>query len=425
MGTGAEAVIHPPARGAVLGAEEGHGVAVPKVDLEVLTDPAAKLEAEDGPPINLALVLDCSTSMQGARMDMVKATAADLIRQLRPQDVFSLVAFNDRATTIIPAGSQHKYQMLESSIRKLDASGGTEIFKGLEAGFKEVQRHRKPSYTNHIILITDGHTYGDETKCLELADQAAALGIGISGLGIGTDWNDDFIDELSMRTGGSSIYVSKPKDIHKLLKEAFQSLGRAYVERVNLDLRMVPGVHLQYAFRLVPDAGVLNTNPPLILGNIPQKSRQRVLLEFLIDPIATKIEHIILAEGRFTFDIPKHSSSSYRIPLTLLRPVSEMPTVEPPPQIIVDAMSKLTLYRMQEKAHEALTAGNVEQAAKNLKNLATHLLSKGEQALAKTVILEAQNLENQQKFSQNGEKEIKYGTRALLLPSGSMEENNL
>ncbi len=184
---------------------------------------------------------------------------------------------------------------------------------------------------------------------------------------------------------------------------------------------MIPGVKLSYAFRLKPEVGPLPITPPLQLGGIPYKSRQRVLLEFLVDPIRSNVTRLLLAEGNFRFDIPKYSIAQYRLPITLMRPVSNSYKMEPPPHTIVEAMSKLTLYRMQEKVRENVAAGELDSAARSLQNIATHLLSQGENNLAKTAILEVQNIRQQQRLSQEGEKEIKYGTRALLLPSGPEE----
>ena len=38
--------------------------------------------------------------------------------------------------------------------------------------------------------------------------------------------------------------------------------------------------------------------------------------------------------------------------------------------------------------------------------------------MAKTVLLEAENLQQEESFSEEGRKNMKYGTRALLLPAG-------
>src|SRR4030042_3462853 len=142
-------------------------------------------------PLNISLVVDCSTSMQGIRLDTGKLTAIDLIRQLQPNDIFSLIKFNDWAELLIPAGSLPEQKSAEMKIQLLQAGGGTEIYKGLELGFSQVSQFRSSNRVNHIILITDGRTYGDEVYCEQLADQALALGIGISALGIGNKWNDN------------------------------------------------------------------------------------------------------------------------------------------------------------------------------------------------------------------------------------------
>ena len=389
------------------------------VELDVFVDVSD--EDDNSLPLNIALILDGSTSMKGIRLDELKATAIEIIRHLRPQDIISVVFFNDRPEIVIPAGPRPELHKVESSIRMIQAQGATEIYQGLNAGYREARRYLGPNYANHIIMITDGHTYGDEASCLELADQAAKLGISISTLGVGSEWNDEFLDDLVKRTGGSSIFVSEPKDIEKFLKGKFQGLGKSFVERVSLELRMIPGVELSYAFRLNPELGPLPISFPIQLGGIPYKSRQRILLEFLVNPINSNSSRLILAEGHFSFDIPKDAVKHHRLPITFMRPVSTSFKMEPPSHLIVEAMSKLTLYRMQEKVREDVSIGEFESAAQSLQRIATHLLSQGENELAKTALLEIQNVKNKQMLSQDGEKQIKYGTRALLLPNSPEE----
>lgn len=154
--------------------------------------------APPSPSLNLCLVLDRSTSMQGANMDVVKATAIQIMRKLKPQDIFSVIAFSDRAEVVIPATRSTDLAKQEAYIHMLQTSGGTEIFSGLEMGYKEILRNLSRSQINHIILLTDGRTYGDEPKCLDLAQQASNQRIGISGLGIGSEWNDNFLDRKSV-----------------------------------------------------------------------------------------------------------------------------------------------------------------------------------------------------------------------------------
>lgn len=368
-------------------------------------------------PLNLCLVLDCSTSMKGERLDTVKATAVQIIRKLKPQDIFSVIAFNDRAEVVIPAtrqqGNTHK---LETKIQFLQTGGGTEIFRGLEAGFEETRRYVNPNTVSHIILLTDGRTYGDEQQCYDLAKRAAELGIGISGLGIGSGWNDIFLDQLVSSTGGTTMYVSQPKDIERLLNEKFSNLSQTFAENVVLDFQLLNGVSISYAFRLQPESAPLAKQTPMPLGPILQDWPLSVLIEFLIQPIGPEQDAIELIDGKLEISAAALNTTFPPVPINLVVPVKETITPEPPPPALVQALSKLTLYRLQEKARADVNAGNYEKATEHLQRMATNMLAQGERSMAKTIMLEIENIEKEKKFSESGEKQIKYGTRALLLP---------
>jgi Mg-chelatase subunit ChlD len=36
------------------------------------------------------------------------------------------------------------------------------MLQGLTAGLREIEKHRGQDSVNHLILLTDGQTYGDE-----------------------------------------------------------------------------------------------------------------------------------------------------------------------------------------------------------------------------------------------------------------------
>lgn len=367
------------------------------------------------PPLNVCLVLDRSTSMQGEKIDMVKAAAVTLIRGLRQQDVFSVVTFSDRAEVLIPAAINWEPRKQESRIHLMQPSGATEIFQGLEAGLNEVKRSLDPARVNHIILLTDGHTYGDEQACFNLAEEAARLNVGITGLGIGHEWNDIFLDALASRTGGSSAYISQARDIERILVEKFNALSSTFSDDVVVEYKKQEHVHVNYAFRLQPEGGSVAVESPMHLGPISQAVSLKVLFEIIVDGAATSEDLVNLLEGSLKVSIAAHPAPAAPIRIKLSRPVSEKPANQPPPTGILTAMSRLTLYRMQEKARVAAEAGEFSAASRHLQNLATHLLSKGENGLAKTALMEAENLERMHAWSDAGNKELKYSTRALLL----------
>lgn len=371
-------------------------------------------EALPVPPLNICLVLDRSTSMKAEKMDLLKAAAINFLRDMRQEDIFSIVAFSDRAEVIIPAAHQEDRKRLESRIRDIQAGGATEMLQGLQAGMDEVRQGRDARRINHVILLTDGHTYGDEEACLELAATASGEGIGITAMGLGDGWNDSFLDQVAGRTGNTSHYIASPQDIHKLLSEKFKNLSRLAAEEVTLEGKLSPGVLLNYAFRLHPESGPVSPGERMNLGPILRDVGLSVLFEFMIQPAALKAPDINLLAGILKVTMPARPTPAQPIRLGFRMDIADKPGAGLPPAAVLQALSRLTLYRMQERARKDSQAGNIEGATRSLKNLAVHLLEQGHEDLANTVLLEMENIQRKGAFSPAGDKQIKYGTRALM-----------
>ena len=392
--------------------------------LYLIMELEAPLEARrtPSPPLNVCLVLDRSTSMKGEKMDVVKSTAIQVLRNLRPQDILSVVTFSDRAEVIIPAAYHQERSRLEARIQMIQPSGATEIYQGLEAGVKEVMRSLDSKRINHLVLLTDGHTYGDEQQCLELAAKIAEHGIGISAMGIGKEWNDVFLDILATRTGGSSAFISEPKDIKRLLLEKFNALAQTYADDVALEFNSLDGIELSYAFRLQPDPGpVIVSESPLRLGSILQDTSTRVIFEYIISPKAVKSDILTFFDGSLKVLIASLPTPVPSFRMSLQRPVSDQTETDVPPAEVVAALSRLMLYRMQERARKEIEKGNIDKATRQLETLAANLLSQGERSLAQTIALEVEHLQQKNTLSAEGSKKINYGTRALFLAPSKKE----
>ena len=85
---------------------------------------------------------------------------------------------------------------------------------------------------------------------------------------------------------------------------------------------------------------------------------------------------------------------------------------EPPPELL-DALSNLAMYKLQDRARKALEQGDTAAAARKLEFLATRLFEEGQDSLGQTALHEARQVARTQKLSEEGVKELKYGTRAL------------
>jgi hypothetical protein len=72
------------------------------------------------------------------------------------------------------------------------------------------------------------------------------------------------------------------------------------------------------------------------------------------------------------------------------------------------------LYRLQERARDALASGNIAEATRSLQHLATRLFEAGEEELGQAALSEAHQVASTQLLSDEGAKRLKYGTRALF-----------
>lgn len=367
-------------------------------------------------PLNLCLVIDRSTSMQGARLEHVKAAAHQIIDELEDQDVLAVVAFNDRPEVVLPAQPNINRARAKTKVSSIWASGGTEILQGLQAGLAEVERHHSDQVTSHLVLLTDGQTYGDDDKCIAEARRAGARRIGITAMGIGEDWNDALLDQVASQSGGTSAYIASPGQVSALLRQSVRGLGAVFAQALTLTPKCAEGVWIESVFRVAPYLDRLSPDGGVIhLGSLQADAPLRVMLEV---GVAQKPpgEHRLM-QLEVAGDIPalkKHEVLRREVRSTFT--AAEPPT-EPVPSTILSALSKITLYRMQERAWDALEAGDIQGATHQLEMIATRLFDLGESQLARAAMLEAGRLAQGGEPTPKGRKEIKYGTRSLSIAS--------
>jgi Ca-activated chloride channel family protein len=202
-----------------------------------------------------------------------------------------------------------------------------------------------------------------------------------------------------------------------------KTFGVIYSKSVKISFNLHPNVINNYAFRINPDLSRLEVSPEINLGSLYSGRHLRVIFEFIIDELPFDLTEIRLSNGAIKVETPSKNFLMNRFFYDFRRPVLKQTEKEKVPPIIVSALSSLSLYRLQEKAREDVLNGKFENATTRLHHLATHLISKGNKDLAKTVLREVENLNVTHHFSELGKKKIKYGTRSLLMLPEPLRED--
>ncbi|MDY7077900.1 MAG: VWA domain-containing protein [Chloroflexota bacterium] len=372
-------------------------------------------------PLNLCLVIDRSTSMQGSRLEHVKHAAHQIVDELHEDDTLAVVTFNDRAEVVLPSMLGVNRVQAKARISSILSTGGTEILQGIQGGLAEIEKHHNAQVTSHLILLTDGQTYGDEEDCLAEARLAGARRIGITAMGIGEDWNDELLDEIATQSGGVSAYIASPGQVRTLLQQRVRGLGAVFARGLVLELRCADGVRVESMFRTSPymerftltdgaDGGTID------LGSLQADVPLTTVAEMSVSQKPPG-EHRLL-QLDLTGDVPALGRSGDRLRRDVCcKFTPAVPPPEPVPPAILGTLSKITIYRMQERAWNTLASGDVKAATRQLERVATRLFDLGETQLARAAMLEAGRVSQDGIATSKGRKELKYGTRGLIIVS--------
>ena len=212
-------------------------------------------------PLNLSLVLDRSGSMHGSKIENLREATSQVLDMLQPQDYVSVIVFNSRNEVVFPSQriTDHNVRAdLKARIAKLKADGGTNMAPAMEAGLIEL-RKQMPSVgsvagqgqVNRLVLLTDGITE-KEKRCLEQADQAARIGVPITALGIGKDWNDKLMQAIGERSHGDADYIAGPEEIRQHFQRTVQQMQAVALQRASMNLTPALGIEVRNIFRVFP-----------------------------------------------------------------------------------------------------------------------------------------------------------------------------
>ena len=239
-------------------------------------------------PLNIALVLDQSSSMRGEKLYALKAAARRLVDELAPGDYFSLVSFNDRATVVVGCQKVTSKETIKQHIDSIDARGGTELANGLYTGITEMKGATEHTSLNFLLLLTDGQTYGDAERCIQLGQEASRQKITIHAMGVGIDWNEDLLDTVVNQCGGNTEYIASADKIMSVFLKKIKDLRDTVTPVSNLRFELAPQFRLKQVHRVSPliaELPALDISSDAVeynLGQLALHTRYTLLLEMVV-----------------------------------------------------------------------------------------------------------------------------------------------
>jgi Ca-activated chloride channel family protein len=315
-------------------------------------------------PLNLALVLDHSGSMRGAKLQGVKDAVKLVIDHMAPTDIVSIIIFDDNVRVVAPAQPVRDKELLKAAVDGIRDGGGTSMSLGMNVGMTELRKNATPQTVNRMILLTDGATYGDADRCRRISDDAGASGIGIYPLGIGADWEEDLLDNIGQRSSGMPAeFIQRPENALSIFQQQLQSAEAVAVRGAHLTVRLPNGVTPKRAVRVLPliaglDSSVMSEHAFSIpLGDLERDTPQGVLIEVMVENKPAGVFRI--AQAELAYESPDGRRETTRADATVTYVTEEVPTSEAN-ALVMNYAEKANAHRLVTKVlDEYKTSGKV------------------------------------------------------------------
>jgi Ca-activated chloride channel family protein len=179
--------------------------------------------------LNLKILVDCSGSMNGDRIEAARRALHEVLSHLEPEDNFSYSRFGSdvsHSSASLMAATPRAIEKASHWVAATDADmGGTEIAEALLSTYALAQ-----PFDADILLVTDG----DVWEADRLIASAIRAGQRIFAVGIGSAPASSLLQALASRTGGACECVDSHDEIAGAILRTFHRMRQAPVRDVTV-----------------------------------------------------------------------------------------------------------------------------------------------------------------------------------------------
>ena len=266
------------------------------VQIEISPDENTKIKQVDH---HWCLVIDCSASMDGDKMEQAKTAAINLVRTLPSDDLVSIVTFESIAEEILAPKPAFERQYIESTINAIDIGRATDMYEGISLAFsKPIARvqQRSPDVINTMLLITDGDpTTGktDVSDFVQLAKEVRDGGVSLDAVGIGDEYGQDeehaqLLRQVAECGGGTWEHASDAEQVTKIVHTKYTARQKTVINNPKLQLTLLDTAELVEMYTIKPTIDRIENLPrngnviSIDLKDILKDQDQAVVLELII-----------------------------------------------------------------------------------------------------------------------------------------------
>lgn len=197
------------------------------------------------PGVNLAIVLDKSGSMQGAKIKKAREAAIDAINLLSDDDIVSIITYDSTVNVLVPATKLTDKASVIARINGIKPGGNTALFAGVSKGAAEVRKFLEDERVNRVILLSDGLANVGPSSPGELANLGKSLlkeNIAVSTLGLGLGYNEDLMVKLANTSGGNHLFIEDAAELVDIFRREFDDVLSVIAQKIDIEVTIPEGI---------------------------------------------------------------------------------------------------------------------------------------------------------------------------------------
>ncbi|MEX2244775.1 MAG: VWA domain-containing protein [Fimbriimonadaceae bacterium] len=267
-------------------------------------------------PLNLCLVLDRSGSMEGPPLDYAKQAASYVVDLLSPNDVLSIVVFDETVDVLMPPQKVTNKQAIKDGVAQIQPGYTTNISDAMTLAAQQLKSLDDLSRATRMVFLTDGEPTAGIKEFQPLVTHAGdikARGITCTFLGFGPEYNEELLAAMAKKTGGNYYYISQPQLIPEVFRTELEKLITVAAMNVRLSLRLSRWVSLRggTGIGLVSD----DASVSMELADLERGAVLQQVLDFDFDN--HPLGHYVVATGKLTYE-DASSGTTKVVPLDLV-----------------------------------------------------------------------------------------------------------
>ena len=328
-------------------------------------------------PLNLSIVLDRSGSMEGAKLQAAREAAALLVRRLRPEDLVSVVAYDDQVVVVAEPGTGDAQKDLPRTLQAIGAGGSTNLSGGWLRGRELVARNRVAEGVSRVLLLTDGLAnvgITDPDALAGLCLEAARKGVSTTTVGFGEGFDERLLRAMADAGGGSTYYIERVDQATGIFEEELEGLLSLTAQNVSVEVRVADAVELAAVHHSYPRSS-LDGGLRLEMGDLYAREPRVLLLELALrGPLGE--ETVDVARLALSGDVllPGGGVERREIDLPIRLSAADGPRVEP---VVRRELLLQEAARAREEALERQGQGDYGGAADALRRASSKLREAG------------------------------------------------